>query len=161
MLPHLLPLTALTAPSPGLPGLPAEEWAGVRTRRDQQQNTTLPRAASLGVRGLLSNPPRPEPQFPRPWLTPRSSMSSVTTSSASNCTEESAFTVTEPLLTVEERRCDSLQATSAQPLPPKSAQGHQSSASPVYSQPPVQCPLQATCTGRPCRDRWAWCTPVI
>lgn len=32
-------------------------------------------------------------------LTPRSNISSVTASSASNCTEESAFTVTEPLLT--------------------------------------------------------------
>lgn len=32
-------------------------------------------------------------------LTPRSNMSSVTASSASNCTEESAFTVMEPLLT--------------------------------------------------------------
>lgn len=65
---------------------------------------------SSGVPGLVPAPPPPKPRALGPCcllgasvspqtLTPRSSMSSVTASSASNCTDESAFTVTEPLLT--------------------------------------------------------------
>lgn len=93
------PRTVPTAPSPGWPGLSAEGWAMVRARQ-AGQNRHTPAGCLLTGRGLSgSTCPRPEPQFPH-VLTARSSMSSVTASSASTCTEESAFTVTEPLLTV-------------------------------------------------------------
>ncbi|VCW69743.1 unnamed protein product, partial [Gulo gulo] len=107
--PRPLPLTAPTVPSPSSPWLPAGSGEWVRAKRRPQPgagpSTKLEFPSlkpAISSTALASSVQSVSPGT----LTPTSSMSSVTASSASNCTEESAFTVTEPLLTTERGRSE-------------------------------------------------------
>lgn len=107
-------------------------WAACRgVGQDEGQAGQVSRPSSSSQGTVNNNCPHPEHQFPHPLLTPRSSMSSVTASSASNCTEESAFTVTEPLLTVVGRCHSDCSRRRAEDL-------SRLCTSPVGSGPPVQ-----------------------